>query len=377
MLMLKPETDYNSAAGEVRSHIYDSICDIGAYAWNSCFPNELEDYHYLLAVEKSGIAGFEWHYATVEQDGVVLAAMPAFITYYNLDTTLDEGGFRRLLRRIRGIWPGFMVVKLACLGSPETECGSIGFHPDVQDSCKQELAAMLLKSFEQHAVAKNCRLLGLKDVPEQQKEIWQQAAPAYAAIPGMATAHLDIDFATIDEYLARLSRESRKDMRRKLRSAENIEIEQRNNIDDVLLKVLALYRETKERSEFQFDELTAGYFSGVLSEMGERAFCTLYWHDGELLAANLMLKDEDMLLDKFFCMTGRGREHNLYFLSWFGNIQYCLQHGIKRYQSGQACYDNKLRLKSSLNNNWMMFRHTNKIVGWLLKTVAPLFAMGE
>ncbi|NDF12577.1 MAG: GNAT family N-acetyltransferase [Proteobacteria bacterium] len=360
--------------GNVR--VVESIQAIDAVAWNTCFPNELENYDYLLAVEEAGIQGFTWCYAVVEEHKQIVAAMPAFLTDYTLDTTLDDGKLRRLIRRIRTRFPRFLTMKLACLGSPETECGLIGFHPSVNEERKSALTAELLAGFEHYAHINGCKLIGIKDIPMDHKRLWAISAPAYTAIPGMATAQLMINFKTINEYMACLSSNSRKDMRRKLRSAEHIRIEERTNIDDVLPKVLALYKDTKERSEFQFEELTEAYFRGVLARMPGKALCTLYWQGEELLAANVMLKDERTLLDKFFCMDGvRGREHNLYFLSWFHNLQYCLDHGIKRYQSGQACYENKLRLKSGLNSNWMMFRHTNPVMGCLLRLIAPMLAM--
>jgi predicted N-acyltransferase len=371
-----PRPKIDSAAGQAR--VVDSIRAIGADAWNACFPGELEDYHYLLAVERAGIAGFEWRYAIVEENGQVVAAMPAFLTDYHLETTLDDGGFRRTVRSLRRRFPRFFAVKLACLGSPETECGLAGFHPGIPEARKAELLAHLLSCFEGHALSQGCTLIGIKDVPAQHKALWNAAAPGYSAIPGMATARLSIDFKTVDEYLARLSKRSRKDMRRKLKSREDIRVEQRTEIDDVLPQVLDLYLDTKRRSEFQFEELTAAYFSGVLEHMKGRAFCTLYFHDTTLLAANLMLKDENTLLDKFFCMNGeKGRSHNLYFLSWFYNLECCLKYGIAHYQSGQACYGNKLRLKSVLHPNWMLFRHRNPVVNRMLALVAPVLSAKE
>lgn len=380
----QPETSMHQAilpstiALVAQGRVVSSLRSVDCAAWNACFPGELENYDYLLAVEMAGIAGFSWRYVMIEENGRIIAAMPAFLTDYHLDTTLDDGRLRRTVRTIRKHFPRFLTMKLACLGSPETECGLIGFHPSVSDARKEELLIQLLTAFEHYAIMDGYKLIGIKDIPAQHKALWEKAAPDYSALAGMATAHLNIDFKTIDEYLSHLSYKSRKDMRRKLKSMEEIRIEERANIDDALPEVLKLYRDTKERSEFQFEELTEAYFCGVLAHMPDRAFCTLYWHENTLLAANLMLKDRNKLLDKFFCMDGvRGREYNLYFLSWFHNLEYCLDNGIGHYQSGQACYDNKLRLKSYLNPNWMMFRHTNPIIGKLLKLIAPLLAMGE
>jgi hypothetical protein len=73
----------------------------------------------------------------------------------------------------------------------------------------------------------------------------------------------------------------------------------------------------------------------------------------------------------------RGRPYNLYYLSWFNNIEYCLRHGIGCYQSGQAYYHNKVRLGSQLTENAMYFRHRNPILQFILKTISPLLAAGD
>jgi hypothetical protein len=73
----------------------------------------------------------------------------------------------------------------------------------------------------------------------------------------------------------------------------------------------------------------------------------------------------------------QGRPYNLYFLSWFTNLRYCLEHGIGRYQSGQAYYENKVRLGSKLTANAMFFRHRNPFLQKILRLVSPLFSTDE
>jgi len=356
-----------------------TIAAIGKGAWEGCFPGELEGYEYLLAVEHAGIAGFEWRYVTLEENGVTLAAMPAFLTDYPLDTTL-EGTPKRLIQRLRRLFPRFLMLKLACLGSPMTECGAAGFHSSVPEVRKGALLRLLLAAFESEARQRGYRLIGVKDVPKQQKDLWESIARplGFRPMPGMATATLGIDFRSVEEYLARLSPATRKDMRRKRKALSAIRIERRNAIDDVLPQVLELYLDTKRRSEFQFEELTQAYFSGVLAQMKERAFCMLYYAGDRLLAANLLLEDKNLLLDKFFCMDGEaGRAYNLYFLSWFTNIQYCLDRRIPYYMSGQAGDESKLRLGSAMQTNLLWFKHANPLLNGLLRLIAPLLAFSE
>lgn len=367
-------------AGNPVAEVHFSIRAIGRDAWNACFQGQVEDYDCLLAIEEAGLDGFEWRYITVTEDGRVSAAMPAFLCLYALDTTLEEGFLRRSVRSVQRRFPNFLKLRLACLGSPCTETGAIGFRAGVSDERRSLLLGELLSFFEQLAATENCALVGLKDIPEQASAEFGDlfAARGYASIGGLPTAWLDIDFKTIDEYLAKLSSGTRKDMRRKLKSFEQVRVEIRTDFGEFLPEVMALYHDTRNRSEWQFEELTPAYFQGVLSRMRGRSFCAFYFVEDKLLAANLIVHDEHVAIDKFFCMDGeRGRPYNLYFLSWFTNLRYCLEHGLSRYQSGQAYYENKVRLGSKLTGNAMYFRHRNPFFQKLLRLVSPLFSTDE
>ncbi|RCS21652.1 GNAT family N-acetyltransferase [Phyllobacterium salinisoli] len=369
-----------SRTGLAETRIAASIRDIGREAWDACFAGEVERYDYLLAVEEAGIEDFRWRYVAIVENGRVIAAMPAFVTNYRLETTVEEGGARWLIRRVRKYLPRFLILRLACLGSPCTETGAPGFHPSVPRGRRPALLAQLIHGFERLADAEACPLRGIKDIPETWMPVFRATfeAGGFAAIPGLATAALDIDFASIDEYLGRLSAGTRKDMRRKLKSLQSVRTENRTDITDVLPRVMALYRDTRERSEWQFEALTAEYFTGVLRHMPGQSFCMLYMVDDKVLAANILVCDGNTLIDKFFCMDAEeGRKHNLYYLSWFNNLNYCLEHGVARYQSGQAYYENKVKLGSRLTANTMFFRHRNRILQDLLRLVSPLFAMEE
>jgi hypothetical protein len=351
-----------------------SIHEVDRAGWDACFAGRLEGYDYLAAVEDARLAGFVWRYVLVEEGGQLLAAAPAFLTDYRLDTTLTPFG-RGLVAATRRVAQRAFMVRLAALGSPCTEDVTVGFARGIAAADQSRLLGQLIAGFEAAAAAEGCWLLALKDVPAAGP--WPQAArlAGYQASPGMPSAELDIDFPDMSAYFARLSAGTRKDMRRKLKAVWGLRIEQRRDVAGLEERMLELYRQTRLRSDLQFEDLTADYFRGVLARMGPRAFCTLYFVQDELLAFNLLLQDAEILLDKFFCMeTARGPAHNLYFVSWFTNVQHCLDHGLKRYQSGQAGYETKLRLGSRLQPTQMHFRHRRPLVNRALRWAAPLLA---
>lgn len=358
------------------ARVVRSIAEVGRQAWDACFPGALEGYDYLAAVEAAGLAGFDWRYAVVEAEGRVVAAAPGFLTDYSLDTTLTPTG-RRLVAAARRLAPRAFTVRMACLGSPCTEDVGLGFLPDLPAARRGEALARLLQAFETTAAAEGCWLLAIKDAPEPDRAVWSAAARAagYQPSPGMPSAELAVDFPDLDGYLASLSRATRRDMRRKLKALDHLRVEVVRDLTGLEPRIAELYRQTRARSDLQFEDLTAAYFTGVLQRMGERALCVLYWAGDELVAFNLLLQDGVTLLDKFFCMeSGRGAALNLYFVSWFTNVRLCLERGLARYRSGQAGYAAKLRLGSRLVGADMYFRHRRPLVNRALRWAAPLLA---
>lgn len=356
--------------------LHTSIEAIGREAWDACFAGQLEGYDYLLAAEHAGIAGFEWRYLVACEAETVVAAMPAFFTRYHLDTTLDPGRLRDFLQRIKRRFPRFLSLNLACLGSAVTEFGEIGWHARITDDQKPEILNAMLNHFETHAKAAGYALQAVKDYPVARAPYWASALQArrYATVGGLPIAALNIDFTGMDSYFATLSHATRKDMRRKLRRRDEVRTEIITTLPDALLpQLMALYHDTHKRADMQFEELTPDFFRHVMAYGAGRAFCVLYYVGEELLAFNLLLRDGTTLLDKYFCMDStRGRAFNLYFLSWFVNLEFCLGAGLKRFQSGAAGYDSKLRLGSRLETTRMAYRHTNPFIHRLLRMAAPL-----
>lgn len=359
----------------LEARVLSSIHQVGQPAWDACFPGALESFDYLAAVEAAGLEGFALRYVLVADAGRPVAAVPGFICDYPLDTTLNGAG-RSLVGAIRRLSPRAFTVRLAALGSPCTEDVNLGVAPRVDPARRGEIARLALQAFETEALALGCGLMAVKDAPVDAAHVGEAArALGYQPTPGMPSAVLDIDFDDLDGYLGRLSRATRRDLRRKLRSAHELRIETRRDLAGLEDRVAALYAETRARSDQQLEDLTAAYFTGVLAHMGERAFCVLYYAGEDLIGFNLLLQDAETLLDKFFCMeTVRGPAHDLYFVSWAHNVGLCLARGLKRYQSGQAGYATKRRLGCAFPPTEMFFRHRRPWVDRVLKWAAPMFA---
>jgi len=361
----------------MRAIVAHSIGDFAREEWDRLFPGELEDWSYYRAVERSRLAGFEWLYFAVRGNGKLLAAVPAFVTDYRLDTTLT-GPLRRVTGAIARVFPRLLRQRLLSLGSPIGEFCHLGFAAGVDRAGQARLLDILFSKAEKYARRSGISMLAAKDAAMAQDDLWAAAATAHGLRrqPSLPTALLDIRFDSLDGYLATLSHATRKDLRRKLKASAAIRVEWRDNIDDIIDEVMRLYRATLAHAALTFEELTPEFFTGVLRELAPRSRCATYWLDGRLVAFNLVLHDGEVLLDKFLGMDyAFARRYNLYYLTWLNNVAYCIEHGLKRYQSGQGLHREKLRLGSRLSANWLWYRHRNRAFDTIFAAFERLFRL--
>lgn len=354
------------------ARVLRSIGEVPAEWWDGCEPHLVEDHAYLRAVEAAALPGFTMRTLVVTHDGHLLAAAPAFVTRYPLDTMMEGTGARLVASLRRGL-PALLAPRLACLGSPCTETARVRFARGLDAATRRAAAASLVAGLAMLEAEEDCTLLGTKDLaldeaPELSRAL---AAAGYLATSGQPIAVLPIDFPDTNTYLARLSRATRRSLRRKLRTADAVRIERRTDVDDVAGEVHALYRATLGRAAHRFEELTPAYFTGVLAAMPGRAHMTLYRVGDELLAANLLIADGDTLLDKYWYMADAGRAHHLYHFSWIENIHFCLGAGLTRYQAGQANADAKASLGCRLEPTTTYVRHRNALCNGALRVALP------
>jgi predicted N-acyltransferase len=360
----------------LQATVVDSLDGVGRVEWDALSGQTLEGYDYLMAVERAGLPGFRWRYVLVRDEGTLVAAAPAFHTQYDLETTL-VGPSKRVISAARRLIPGLLSLRLAGIGSPCTTTTGLGIAPQVAQADRPRVLSELLAAFEADARAAGCGLLAVKDAPQDQQALWDEAAcpRGYRPMASLPIATLDIDFADIDGYFARLSYGARKDMRRKLRVLDALRVEIRSEVDDVADQLHAFYEATRARADMALEHLTPAYFADVPRLMGGRAVWVLYFQGDELVGGNLLLQDGAALLDKYMLMNpAHGRALNLYFVSWFTNLRLCLERGLSTYVPGQAAYDDKLRLGCKLTRTSIYFRHRNTALNAIMQVFAPLFA---
>jgi len=312
--------------------------------------------------------------------------MPGFWATFDLLTTANER-IKASLQKIPGsrLLRRCLMWRTCFIGATTSE-----FCLLPQES-PETLVLDMLKTWD-----KQSALLIVKDIPsaapflsESAQCLVEQIVAALARreffmVEGQALAYLPIDFADEDEYLARLSAGRRRDIRRKLRSRRDLQIEVIVTGDNRLAEPAFLselyeqYLEVYAQSAIHFDLLTLDFFQALLNDKSLNGRLFLYYREDTLIGHNLCFIHDGMLIDKYVGFRyPLAREYNLYFVSWMENLAFAKREGLRYYIAGWT----DPAIKSYLGARFTKTRHAvyvkNPLLRLLLRPLSGYFAQDE
>ncbi len=344
------------------------------------FLNVLEPESFVQAFLTEPPEGFESMVIHVNGMG-----LPGFIMRLDLLTTADER-VKRFVRGIKRLLPGFSNITLKSrsifIGTTVSE---YSIFP----------RGINLKDFMESAVSKlegqRCNFLVVKDIPLSspllsdsenafsKRLISFLANNGFTIVYGQVLGFVPIDFSSTEEYLERFSKSKRKDMKRKLRSFSHVSVEPIRTGDDFLddpnIDLLyTLYLNVYENSDIHFDKLTVPFFREVLKDKKSNGIVFLYRHEGKIVGFNLCYVFGDYLVDKYIgFLYPDSRKLNLYFLSWFHNLSYCIRNNLKAFIVGWTDPAIKEHLGAEFTHTCHAVYIKNPFLRFVFKMLKPLF----
>lgn len=315
--------------------------------------------------------------------GTTRAGMPTFVAPFDLLTTADDA-LRRRVAALPGYarWGRLLRWRTRFVGCTATE-----FAPLPRAIAPESLARQLISSH-----GRDCPLLVVKDIATESPLLevadnLRSAAFARALeaegcvlLEGMALAWVPVDFDSEEDYLARLSRSRRKEMRRKLRSRADLRIgiwrtgDPAFAADEVTDRFIALYENVYAQSEIRFDHLSPDYLRALLRDAASGGLVFTYFAGDTLIGWNLCYEYAGKLVDKYIGFAyPEAREHNLYFVSWMENLEYARRRGLSHYVAGWT----DTAVKRQLGARFCITRHAvyvrNPLLHGLFRRIAHHF----
>jgi predicted N-acyltransferase len=308
--------------------------------------------------------------------------IPFFITNFNLLTTLDIP-VKKKIESVLGYsyWGRLLHLKTCFIGTTVTE------YTPLISTLEVDHLVQKLKNYVNHQ-----SLTIIKDLPinspllSRQDNIYSQSfieaaeRAGFLAIEGQALAYVPIDFDDREDYLSKFSKSRRKNLKRKLKSLDDLDIQILSTgapeFQDKAFRadLYILFLNVYHQSEIHFDLLTAEFFDEILQDEQNTGKVFLYWKDETLVGYNICFEYQGNLVDKYIGLNyPLAIEYNLYFISWFINLEYAKRHHLKFYIAGWTDPEVKAQLGAKFTFTRHLVWIKQPVLRFVLKRLRHLF----
>ncbi len=324
------------------------------------FPEPSNTAPLLSLLQESGIDGFNLRSIVVSKDNAPILLLPLFETRFDLSTFV-EGWIKQSLKVAGRLFPSLFQPRILGVGLLVGESSEIGIDPQIDAGTLESAFKMAFDALQRLAAELKSDIVALYNFSHY-SGLPAEVLNTFHRAKCQSCARMPIDFKNLEEFLARLSRAARKDLRRKMRAAPEVRVIRTRNISPFLDRIYNLYRATVERSPMAFGAHNRLFFEKICERVPGAEY-TLYFVREELAAFNLLVVKQEAMVDKNFCMDYElGRKYNLYVLSWLENIRTCVERGIPLYDAGQGVEKTKAHLGAALIPMYLLFKHRQPVI---------------
>jgi len=356
--------------------VTNTASDIPQEEWDRLFGEDvIEGWGYHKAFEESGIPEFRLSYILAKQNGKLAAIIPFFTTDFSF-ATIIQGKLQKTILRLQKRFPRFLRMRLLFIGLPTAEELYIGIAKDIEKKPLYE--SMLLKI---KALAKNDRARGVifYNLSEKHADLARYlGAKGFACMANYPNTQIEINAASLEEYINCLSKNTRKDIKRKLRDSSQkaaLQTKITENIENVKDDIYKLYMTNFSESNVSFETLTPDFFTNISRHMKGRAKFFLTYDKDKLVAFNLCLTKGNICIDKFIGFNRQlYRDYSLYHATFCHNIDWCIKNGFRFYQMGITDYHPKIRLGAKLLPLQAYFLCSNPLLRLISKPLAKIIS---
>ena len=329
--------------------------------WDFGFSPPTEGKWWYEVFEQSGLEDqFEFLYAIVEREGRPVGLAPMFVADVPIELVVPEEFFP-VFKWIGRIFPGVLAQRTLFVGSPCADEGAVSIL-DSED--RVEVLAAIASAMPSIAKRHKAFMLVWKDVSEAFSADMLLAArrTGFFSTPSYPGAEARFPSRGKADFLSAMKASHRQQLKRKLRkSAEAadlaVEIVQSPE-GDLLDEIFSLFMQTYEKAVTRFERLDLRFFERVAVEPRAHFLLLRDRSTGRLAAFMLLFDLGDTVINKFIGIDyARPKDEMLYFRLTDAAIDWALEKGARRLQSGQTGYRVKIELGHALTPLTNFGRH--------------------
>jgi len=346
---------------ELKIKVTKTISEIPFEDWSSVYPKAPENYYFFKTIDESGFDQFKFFYIMVYDKEIPVAAAPSFVMRFDLDMTV-KGLLRVFYKAVERVIPNIFTPKILMIGIPMGQ-GRVGIAPG-----HDGVFEVLCGCFEKIARQERAALINFKDFTNEYEGMLRPLLKrGFIKIESLPSTDMDISFSSFEEYLKSLGRVSRDGIKRKFKKTDSrvkFDLEITPSLDEAsLTQVHALYLQTLERQDIGLERLPLDFFRMISKNMPGEIKYFLWRMNGKIVAFALCIISEDQFIDYYLGFDySVAHEYNLYFIRFRDLMNWCIEHGMKRYEMGPTTYEPKRRLGFRFIRLFFYMKHRNPII---------------
>jgi predicted N-acyltransferase len=344
--------------------------------WRRAFSGERKDHRYYELVEDTIHQGLDYRYFVIKNErGRVCAVQPFFV----LDQDLLSGTstrIRSIANLVRRVWPRFMRMRTLMVGCATSEGHLDGENDESRRTCARVLASKIMR----RADDLQAKLVVLKEFPAGDRQALACfCEQGFTRVPSFPMAYLRIDYESFDQYVSEtLSSRTRKDLRKKLRDAQQafpIELSVVDDITPFIDEVYPLYLQVYQRAQFRFEKLTKDYFCGLGFRMRDKVRFFVWRQGGKAVAfSSCLIHDDAIYTEQLGLDYDVALDLHLYYYAFRDVFTWAIANGYKWLRTTGLNYEPKLHLRFRLDPLDLYVRHTSAIGNAFLGRITPWLA---
>lgn len=359
-----------ASSSQLTFSISDQIKEIPLQDWDELFGNELiESYGYLKTLEE-GCEGFSFRYLVAKRDTKTVFILPLFIADFSLTTLVPE-----FLYKFAGKFSRWTKMKVLFVGSPTTEEFSMGISSNEK---LDDLLGQALK--ELNEFSKKEKIIGITFFnlsPKHAKIAELLKQNKFLKLEALPTTVIHLKDASLQDYIQGLGKNTRKDLKKKLRHAEelaHLRTELYEDVSDAIIdEVYKLFMNNFNAADVHFERLTREFFLNICKNMPGVAKYFITYDNDKIVAFNLCLIKNKTFIDKFVGFDSDvAHKYHLYYTTLCHNIEWCIKNNLKSYQPGFTDYHPKVRMGAKLIPLDMYTKALNPLLQAILVLIRPL-----
>ena len=330
--------------------------------WNKTYPDVLESYDFFKTLDESNLEQFSLYYIMVYDRATPVGATVCFLMDYPMDSDLG-GPLKRITGLIKKIMPKIFSMKILFCGMPLGQ-GRIGITREADS-----VMHVITRRIEQLAKKNKAAVIVFKGFDKASAALLDPLKKSgFSKIKSLPSTELKINFKDFEGYLKTLSSATRYDLRRKFKKVDgqvDISVETVAELtEDTLQEVYRLYLDLVSRHDMGFELMPVDFFRNISRNMPKHARYFLWRIEGRIVAFMLCFVSEDLFMDYYLGLDySVAHKYHLYFIKMRDTINWCIKHGIKKYDMGFTGYETKKRLDFDLVPLYIYVKLRNRALG--------------